>query len=307
MAKVSIIVNCYNGEKYLRQALQSIREQTFQDYEVIFIDNCSTDQSASIAKSFGTKLKYYKTDKTIPLGAGRNYALDRCAGEYVAFLDCDDLWEPDKLTLQTRLLDANPTCCVTMSNISMLNMMDGKKSIVLKDTEEKKVSFEDFAIDYEYGMSSFMLRNSAVKAMDFRFDNRLSYAEEYDFFLRLACFGEVIYLPGVLAVYRVHTSMNSKKLKDTIPGEYNIVLHNLKTCREGICEEYPKVFLYLEFLRDYTQTKIFLEQKENKKARAAIKPYITRYKKALAFYGLSFLPQRLSHRLFTSYYSHRVV
>lgn len=85
MAKVSVIVNCYNSEEYLREALESIKGQTYDDYEVVFIDNCSTDNSAAIAKKFGDKLNYFKTTETIPLGAGRNYAIERCTGEYIAF------------------------------------------------------------------------------------------------------------------------------------------------------------------------------------------------------------------------------
>lgn len=307
MARVSIIVNCYNGEEYLNAALQSIRNQTYQDYEIVFIDNCSTDNSASIAMSFGEKLKYYKTNRTIPLGAGRNYALEKCVGEYIAFLDCDDLWVPDKLKVQTVIMDENPTCSMTTSNIYMLNMIDGTRSVALKETERKKLDFEKFAIDYKYGMSSFMIRRSVIKNLRFRFDDRLSYAEEYDFFLRLAYFGEVIYSPEVLASYRVHSTMNSKKLKETIPDEYDIVINNLKKCRADICDEYPYVFDYLEFLRDYTKTKIYIEKKENKNARNVIKPYVTKYKKALVFYCFSFLPKELSNKLFCSFYRHKVV
>ena len=63
MAKVSVLMNCYNGEKYLREAIDSVYAQTYPDWEIIFIDNVSTDNSALIAKSYDSRLRYYKTEK----------------------------------------------------------------------------------------------------------------------------------------------------------------------------------------------------------------------------------------------------
>ena len=94
---VSIIINCYNGEKYLREAIDSIYSQTYVNWEIIFWDNCSTDRSAEIAKSFDHRLRYYCTVDTTPLGAARNLAIKKTKGKYIAFLDCDDLYLPEKL------------------------------------------------------------------------------------------------------------------------------------------------------------------------------------------------------------------
>ena len=101
---VSVIMNCYNGEKYLREAIDSVYSQTYKDWEIIFWDNASTDRSAEIAKSYNSKLKYFRGEKTIPLGAARNKALEKCSGDYVAFLDCDDLWMEDRLKKQMELM-----------------------------------------------------------------------------------------------------------------------------------------------------------------------------------------------------------
>ena len=91
---VSIIINCLNGEKYLLKTLQSVLNQKYQNFEVIFVDNCSTDNSAKIFKSIKDKrFKYYKTKKTINLYGARNFAAKRCKGEFVAFLDADDWWD----------------------------------------------------------------------------------------------------------------------------------------------------------------------------------------------------------------------
>ena len=71
---VSILMNCYNGEKYLKEAIDSIYNQTYDNWEIIFWDNASTDETANIVKSYDHKIKYYLAAKTSPLGEARNFA-----------------------------------------------------------------------------------------------------------------------------------------------------------------------------------------------------------------------------------------
>ena len=92
MVAVSVIINCYNGEKFLEKAINSIYAQTFSDWEIIFFDNKSSDRSASIAKKFDRKLKYYCATKHISLGEARNEAILLCSGKWVCFLDVDDVF-----------------------------------------------------------------------------------------------------------------------------------------------------------------------------------------------------------------------
>ena len=84
---VSVVMNCYNGEKYLKEAIESVYAQTYRNWEIIFWDNASTDNSKRIAKSFDSKLHYFLGERTITLGAARNKALSKCNGDYIAFLE----------------------------------------------------------------------------------------------------------------------------------------------------------------------------------------------------------------------------
>ena len=95
---VSIIINCHNGEKFLSRCLESVINQTYENWEIIFWDNCSTDNSAKIAKSYNDKLKYYYVDENAPLGGARNKAILKANGAYLTFLDCDDLYLNDTLS-----------------------------------------------------------------------------------------------------------------------------------------------------------------------------------------------------------------
>ena len=100
---VSVIVNCYNGEQFLKEAIDSIYAQTYNNWEIIFWDNASSDDSANIARSFDKKLKYYRAKKQTKLYNARNLALEKCLGSFVAFLDCDDVWIDQKLEMQIEL------------------------------------------------------------------------------------------------------------------------------------------------------------------------------------------------------------
>jgi glycosyltransferase involved in cell wall biosynthesis len=101
----SVIVNCYNGETYLKKALDSIFAQTFGDYEVIFWDNQSTDSSAEIARSYSdSRLHYLLAPNFTDVSVARNLAVKQARGEWIAFLDCDDVWLCQKLEKQHQLI-----------------------------------------------------------------------------------------------------------------------------------------------------------------------------------------------------------
>lgn len=105
---VSVIMNCLNSARDLRAALGSLMAQTFGDFEVIFWDNGSTDDSPAIAQSYGPKLRYFRGKTTVPLGAARNLALMRARGRHLAFLDCRRSLRPRKLETQVALFEADP-------------------------------------------------------------------------------------------------------------------------------------------------------------------------------------------------------
>ncbi|MCW2905203.1 MAG: glycosyl transferase, family 2, partial [Streptosporangiaceae bacterium] len=104
MPKFSVIMNCYNGEKYLRQAIDSVYAQSFTDWEIVFWDNASTDGTQEIARSYDERLRYFRSEKTVSLGAARKAAMKEVRGEWIGFLDCDDYWYSNKLERQFEYL-----------------------------------------------------------------------------------------------------------------------------------------------------------------------------------------------------------
>lgn len=127
---VSIITPCYNAEAFIAITIQSVVEQTYKNWEMLICDDCSTDCSAGIIKEYCRKdcrIKYLKTEK--PSGSPalpRNIAIDKAQGRYLAFLDSDDIWLPDKLEEQLKLIEEK-RCPIVYSNYEKMDE-NGKRS-----------------------------------------------------------------------------------------------------------------------------------------------------------------------------------
>ncbi len=102
---VSIIMNCHNSDKYLKEAIDSVYNQSYTSWEIIFWNNKSTDNSKNIALSYDNKIQYFESESFLNLGDARNKACKKARGKYIAFLDCDDYWLHDKLEKQVKLFE----------------------------------------------------------------------------------------------------------------------------------------------------------------------------------------------------------
>jgi len=108
--EISVVIPTYNREHTLRRAVQSVLGQTFTDFEVIVVDDCSTDQTKNLVESFRDKrIVYVRHDQNAGPGAARNTGIRRARGQLIAFLDSDDEWLPEKLRLQVEFLKGAPS------------------------------------------------------------------------------------------------------------------------------------------------------------------------------------------------------
>ena len=102
---ISVIMNCHNGEKFLNESISSVINQSFSNWELIFFDNQSNDKSIQIAKSFADKrIKFFSSEKYLKLYEARNEAIKLSNGKYITFLDTDDFWEKNKLSMQLNFI-----------------------------------------------------------------------------------------------------------------------------------------------------------------------------------------------------------
>lgn len=204
-------MNCYNGEKYLHEAIDSVYAQTYANWEIIFWDNASTDNSAKIAKSYDSKLQYFCGEHTIPLGDARNKAIKKSSGKYIGFLDCDDLWMPEKLMKQIPLLKNNKIGIV-ISNVIYFSTNRKEKRLYRLDSPPKGEVFKQLLENYFIAMPTVLIRRESLESLDHWFDPKFNMIEDFDLFLRLCYKWELDYADCVLSKYRIHdksfTSIN---------------------------------------------------------------------------------------------------
>ena len=107
---ISIITPVYNSEKFLKNCVESVKTQTCQEWEHILVDDCSTDNSASIIQKYARqdrRIRYHRLNQNSGPGVARNKAIELAKGRFIAFLDCDDIWYPKKLERQIRFMTEN--------------------------------------------------------------------------------------------------------------------------------------------------------------------------------------------------------
>jgi glycosyltransferase involved in cell wall biosynthesis len=107
MLNVSVVIPTYNSAHLLDDALQSVLEQTYKDFEIIVVDDGSTDNTSEVVSKYNDKLHYFRVDNRGPAKA-RNYGISKATGKYIAFLDADDKWLPTKLEKQVSMFEQNP-------------------------------------------------------------------------------------------------------------------------------------------------------------------------------------------------------
>ncbi len=207
---VSIIMNCHNGEKFLRQSIQSVLHQSYKNWELIFWDNFSEDDSKKIIAKFSDKrIKYFKSTKFNRLYKSRNLAIQNAKGEFISFLDTDDLWQKDKLEKQMNFFSKNEDFEIVYSNYYIYDESKKKKFIKFKKILPSGIIFKQLLRNYTVGIVTICLRRSIFKNSSFK--DKFDIIGDFDLFLKLSEDKKIGYMHDVLAVYRLHKSNLSKK------------------------------------------------------------------------------------------------
>ena len=301
---VSVLINCYNGEKYLNDAIDSVYTQTFKNWEIIFWDNASTDNSAEVAKRYDNKLKYFRGGNTVPLYAARNYALKKSRGRYIAILDCDDLWLPTKLEEQIPLFERDGKIGLVYSDVFVFNEK-GKEKRQFEITKPYKGNvFSKLLLRNFINTQSVVIRKEAFGGMDNWFDRRLVMSGDYDAYLRVSYMWQIGYVNKPLAKYRVHT--NSKSWRDgrkLLSVELDLVMENLIKSVNEFEKNYPEELRRLKRRRDVQLSLLDWESGDKRKARSRIRVYIHDGIVYSFFYLLMYFPYRYvfspCHRMYT--------
>ncbi len=224
---ISIIMNCYNGEAFLNEAINSITKQTFENWELIFFDNNSIDKSEKIAKSFkDSRIKYFKSDRLLNLYDARNLAVKKTNGDYISFLDTDDMWTKDKLEKQINFIKKNSNYKILYSNYYVLN--NNEKKIMYKNELPSGFITQKLLDFYGIGINTAFLDKSIFEQYNFKKD--LNIIGDFDFFIQTSKKFQIGYISDPLTFYRIHeNSFTKKNYKMYINELSNWIRENEKT------------------------------------------------------------------------------
>ncbi len=213
---VSIIMNCYNSALYLREAINSVLAQTYQNWELIFWDNKSTDDSPNIFKSYSdARMHYFLTPEFTKLGQARNMAVTKAKGEWLGFLDCDDVWLPDKLARQVVII-ANEgqdlglvygQCLVIKSGNEVSSKWANRQYRYINKTI-LKVLPEGDVFEKILKFNFIPLVTSLVNMVAYHEIGGLSayfeQGEDYELFVKIAAIRKIRAVQDIIALYRIH-------------------------------------------------------------------------------------------------------
>ena len=289
---ISIIMNCHNGEKYLKKSLKSVLNQSYKNWELIFLDNKSKDKSKSILKKFLNKrIKYFSTSKFLSLYDARNLAIKKAKGEYISFLDTDDWWIKDKIKKQLSFFNKDKNLDIVYSNLYLYDNLKKKPVIYSKKKLYQGHITQQLLNDFKMSILTTMIKKKFFNKN--KFDKRYNIIGDFDLFVRMSIKNKIGVIQEPLAYYRLHKNNLSLKKVDLNVNELkNWLLEKSK----------KKVFKSFDLSKVREKTQL-LEIKhlliENKKTLAFnqifTKPvFISKYK----FLLLILLPNKLIKNLF---------
>jgi glycosyltransferase involved in cell wall biosynthesis len=215
---ITVVMNCHNSEKYLREAIDSVLTQTYHNWEIIFWDNQSTDESAEIFNSYDDKrLRYFLAPEFTKLGQARNLAVAYATGEWISFLDCDDIWLAEKLEKQVDIImSESPDLglvygqCLVINNVDEISSQWAdrqnkySKNTILKSLPEGRI-FEKLLKFNFIPMVTAIVSRSIYHEVGCLSDH-FELAEDYELFVKISAIKKVRAVQDIVAFYRVHAN-----------------------------------------------------------------------------------------------------
>jgi glycosyltransferase involved in cell wall biosynthesis len=222
---VSAVIPVYNGERFLAETIESVLTQTYPNIECIVVNDGSTDGTAEVAKSFGDKIRYFEKQNG-GVSSTRNFGIERASGDYVAFLDADDLWLSVKVEKQMAFYCEHDDLGLVFTGSYDVNEQKG----ILRENAVKshEALIEEVLL---LGSATGRIPTTAIVPKSIlnlvgKFDEQLSTSADADYICRLAREAKIAGVPEPLALYRVHGNQMHHNL-NALEHDMNIVLDKL--------------------------------------------------------------------------------
>lgn len=215
MPTISVIMPAYNVEKYIGAAIESILQQTFEDFEFIIIDDASTDQTYDIICDYHDKrIIRLRNHTNIGVAACINKGMSIANSKFIARMDSDDISKPNRFQKQIEFMTANSNLGISGT---YMEVIDDKGRFIQE--HHKKIGDEAIKISLFFGHTSFahpsiIIRRRIIDMYHLRYDTAFQYAEDYDLYCRCSPFMALDNYPECLIQYRLHSESVSQKYKD---------------------------------------------------------------------------------------------
>jgi glycosyltransferase involved in cell wall biosynthesis len=229
--KISVVMPVYNGERYLREAVESVLDQSFSDFEFVIINDASTDKTGEMLSEFARqdeRIVILQNEENLGLTGSLNKGIDRARGEYIARQDADDISLPERFKKQVALLDSNPEVVLVSCNIEKINAEGNPLGIMKRSCSDNLVAWYLLFYNRLAGHSQVMFRRKTFNMLG-GYSKKYPYCEDYELWCRMTGVGTVTILPEVLLQQRFHaTSVSVMKQAEQKQDVLNLARWNIK-------------------------------------------------------------------------------
>ena len=268
MPRVSIIIPVYNAEGYIEETLESIFQQSYKDFEVLTVDDGSTDNTSSILKKYGKRLRYIYQENSGGCSKPRNVGISMARGELVAFFDADDRMRKDKIECQVQLLDSRPdialsfTDFIDFSSEGQAELSHFQKCSYFQTLKKEKIMEEAFRLEvplaYEclfkenvISPSSIMIRKGIGDTLGW-FDLSLKSSEDIDFTFKVTHDYPIGFIDKVCHERRIHGSSMSSKTQFVLEKKIEVRKRQLtitksSSAQKWLLQNLQKLYLSLSY------------------------------------------------------------
>jgi len=222
---VSIVIPTYNRADYIAETIESVLAQTYPLAEIIVIDDGSTDNTREIVAKFEPQVKYV-WQKNAERGAARNHGLRSATGEYIAFLDSDDVWLPNKIEQEINIFNSNQQAGLVYSDVQIIDVHGNFLHNIKRKGFSGKVTAHLLRDNFVSIGSHLIKTQVALASGGFREERQLSGSEDWEFWVRLSTQVEFAHLPQITAKIRTHpnnTMTNAAGMERSMSYAYELV------------------------------------------------------------------------------------
>ena len=297
---VSVVIPAYNAEAYIRQALESVLSQTYTDYEIIVVDDGSSDRTIERAQAYGSRIVLLTQEHQGP-AAARNRALHAAKGSLIAFLDADDVWLPEKLQLQVGFAEGHPECGIITCDLAF---WDGSKVTVSAAKQELYRITNGFVADKLLfhnwiATSCALVRRECFEKVGYFDEEPGLYGEDWLMWVQIAAHYPVYFMKDELVRVRTRPDSHSRKGAD---AQFESLFRGLEKIAETVpfFSSRPRLIRKAAFSFAYDRAWDHMRREEMNEARKKLRrgleyePYSAAGRAALALFYMPRATLRLT-------------